>query len=75
MAHEKWIKSLEEGQVPQNYNPILEDTFGLEHVEDVDIQIFCDGDVNKEENKLGIGCITFDRQNTILAKNLKMYFW
>lgn len=38
-------------------------TTRMEHVEDVDIRIFSVKAVNREENKLGIGCIVYTRQN------------
>lgn len=53
-AHEEWINSLEEDHPVQNYS-IQENTSELDHLDDVDIRIYCDGTVNKEENKLDIG--------------------
>lgn len=34
---------------------------------DIDVQIFCDGAVRKEVNRMGIDCIAYDRHGTILA--------
>lgn len=74
LAHYECVKSLKEDQLPQNSNSVLEDTFELEHIENVDIRIFYDEAINKQENKLVIGFIAFERQNTILAQVSKQFF-
>lgn len=43
-----------------------------DHVENVNIRIFCDEVVSKEKNKIGIGCIA--GKNTITAKILKVFY-
>ena len=35
---------------------------------DIDVRIFCDGVVNKEANKLGAGCIAYNKNGRILAR-------
>lgn len=69
-AQEEWINSLEDDQPNHNSNSVQEATTGLEQSEDVDIRIFCDGAMNREENKLGIGYIVYTRQNTVLLAKI-----
>lgn len=38
---------------------------------DIDVHIFCNGDVNKEVNKLGVGCIAYDKNCGIFIKAIK----
>lgn len=68
MAHEEWIKSLANDQEAQSSNFVQEVTFELIKVEDINIRIFCDAPVNKETNKLAIGCIVYNKKNNILAR-------
>lgn len=68
MAHEEWIKSLANDQEAQSSNFVQEVTFELIKVEDINIRIFCDAAVNKEKNKLAIGCIVYNKENNILAR-------
>ena len=35
---------------------------------DIDVRIFCDGAVNKEANKLGVGCIAYNKDGSILTR-------
>lgn len=64
------IKSSKDDQPDHNYNSIQEATAGIEHIEDADIRIFCNGAMNLDENKLGIRCIVCNGHNIVWQKSL-----
>ena len=68
LAHTEWISSLEKTQGDQNLVDGQLTTSTNNQDLDLDVRIFCDGAVNKEANKLGVGCIAYSKDGSILTR-------
>ena len=68
LAHTKWIRSLEKKWGDQNRVDGQLDTSTNNQDLDIVVRIFCDGAVNKEANKLGVGCIAYSKDGSILTR-------
>ena len=64
--HLEWINFLEENLKVQYSHLSQVDTSSNEHDSDIDVCIFCDGAVSKEDSRLGIGCIAYRNDDVII---------
>lgn len=47
------------------------DASSNEHDNDIEVRIFCDGAMNKEGSRLGVGCIAYRNDAVVMAKLAK----
>ena len=71
LSYLEWINSLEENREVQHSHLVQVDTSSNEHDNDIEVCIFCDGAVNKEASRLGVGCIAYRNDAIVMAKLAK----
>lgn len=72
LSFPEWVNSLKVNQEVCSTQTNLEDASTKEQDNCLNVRIFCEGAVNKEANKLGIGCIAYNNEREIAYNNARI---